>query len=659
MNRTVLALACSLVIGTVMLRRYPFPVGANVMKVLADSKPWLVQGLDVVWRAMMFSTPFIFLSTIFSLVFIYAGKAKRGVTVLPPYPKLQDAKQLTVVLGEVHHQRKFEPVENPTWLTIPDRGLCTGVAVFGAIGSGKTSAVLRPFANQILSWKAHDKMARAGGIVLEVKGNFCRSIEEILISCGRGEDYVELSLDTDYRYNPLHNSIDEYSLSYGIAGVLVNLHGRGKEPFWEIAYAHLLHLLLVLHRVAHDYTTFLDLYRCALQFDRIKDLIAEAEQMLATRLEASRDYYTIALDIYTDHPELTQEGWTIVGNEARIPASPEIAEELYRLGILYLTSESSGDTADIEERMSKLSAVKIWFEHEWLKYEPKLRTPVVAGITGFLCLFDLDQRLKRIFCPPKEVFDPSYGPSGKYGKVMPSWERLIEEGRVVALNFPIGENPALARCVGVMMKLDFERAMLIRIPRMSRNPNKTYRPCMFLCDEYHMFATAGENNPAGDESFFSLSRESKCIPVVATQSLSSLRSTLPGESWRTLIEKFRTKIFLTLADDFSANIASELCGKDEQTVISHSTSESGQDARVGWLSGRLQSHKSSVTMNTNYQVHDKHRFLPVVFAELKNSQSIVLSYDGVNPNPPTIVYLKPWYLDSNLSYWDALEGGKL
>ena len=87
--------------------------------------------------------------------------------------------------------------------------------------------------------------------------------------------------------------------------------------------------------------------------------------------------------------------------------------------------------------MSKLTAVKIWFEHEWLKYEPKLRTPVVAGITGFLCLFDLDQRLKRIFCPPKEVFDPSYGTSGRYGKVMPSWERLIEEGRVVALNFPI------------------------------------------------------------------------------------------------------------------------------------------------------------------------------------------------------------------------------
>src|SRR6202041_3674132 len=46
--------------------------------------------------------------------------------------------------------------------------------------------------------------------------------------------------------------------------------------------------------------------------------------------------------------------------------------------------------------------------------------------------------------------------------------------------------------------------------------------------------------------FFSLSRQPKCIPIVATQSISSLRSALPADSWRTLLQTFRTKIFLTL-----------------------------------------------------------------------------------------------------------------
>ena len=83
----------------------------------------------------------------------------------------------------------------------------------------------------------------------------------------------------------------------------------------------------------------------------------------------------------------------------------------------------------------------------------------------------------------------------------------------------------------------------------------------------------GESDPTGDEKFFALSRQAKCIPIVATQSISSLRSTLPGESWRTLLQTFRTKIFLALSDDFSARTASELCGKEEQLKLSYSLSE--------------------------------------------------------------------------------------
>src|SRR5439155_23861629 len=112
---------------------------------------------------------------------------------------------------------------------------------------------------------------------------------------------------------------------------------------------------------------------------------------------------------------------------------------------------------------------------------------------------------------------------------------------------------------------------LNRIPRMERDQpprpdpgrSRMWRQVLFLCDEYHAFATVGENDPSGDEKFFALSRQAKCIPIVATQSISSLRSCLPGESWRTLLQTFRTKIFLALSDDFSAKCASEFCGKEE------------------------------------------------------------------------------------------------
>ena len=83
-----------------------------------------------------------------------------------------------------------------------------------------------------------------------------------------------------------------------------------------------------------------------------------------------------------------------------------------------------------------------------------------------------------------------------------------------------------------MLKQDFQRTMIARIPTDRAHPEKHWREVLFLCDEYHSFATTGESDPTGDEKFFALSRQARCIPIVATQSISSLRSTLlgnPGE----------------------------------------------------------------------------------------------------------------------------------
>jgi hypothetical protein len=163
----------------------------------------------------------------------------------------------------------------------------------------------------------------------------------------------------------------------------------------------------------------------------------------------------------------------------------------------------------------------------------------------------------------------------------------------------------------------------------------------------------------GAGKFFSLSRQPKCIPIVATQSISSLRSALPGESWRTLLQTFRTKIFLTLADDFSAKTASELCGREDRLKVSYNLSESGHDARVSLLTGNALSHRANITASKSYNTHKDYRFDMKVFTELRNAQSVVIAYDGLNPIPPCYCYLKPYYNDPNRSYFRQLEEGAL
>lgn len=77
-------------------------------------------------------------------------------------------------------------------------------------------------------------------------------------------------------------------------------------------------------------------------------------------------------------------------------------------------------------------------------------------------------------------------------------------------------NPGLARTIGTLIKPDFQRAVLNRIPLMEREPARSFRDVLLLCDEYQGFATVGESDPTGDEKFFALSRQAKCIPIVAT-----------------------------------------------------------------------------------------------------------------------------------------------
>src|SRR5262245_29481022 len=254
--------------------------------------------------------------------------------------------------------------------------------------------------------------------------------------------------------------------------------------------------------------------------------------------------------------------------------------------------------------------------------------------------------------PRKRTIPPSYGVP------LPPIAELVEQGKVIALNFPIAMNPRLARALGTMLKQDFQRAVLNRIHQTDREATGR-RPVFFVCDEYQAFATSGENEPSGDEKFFSLARQARCIPIVATQSISSLRSTLPGESWRTLLQGLRTKIFLALSDDFSAQMAADLCGKAERLKPGYTLTEAGQDARVSMLTGRPAAHRTTVSAAKTYSLVLEYVFQPKAFAELQNAQAIVLPYDGLNPLAPTRCYLKPYYVDVQTSYFDHVSAGVL
>jgi hypothetical protein len=660
-DRRVVTFCLSAIIGAVWLRQVPFPTDVPILFVVEIRHPWVYQGIRAGYWTMAMTTPLLVITMASALGYIFLANVAARVRPhrLPPYPPPETRDTLILVLGELHHPTQAVPSAAPHWLTLPARGLFTGVAIVGAVGSGKTSACMYPYADQLLAFRAHDPDRRLSALILEVKGDFCHQVREIAARHGRADDYLEVGLESGLRYNPLHNDLEAYALAYGIASLLNNLFGHSEEPFWQQAYTNLVKFLILLHKVVDGYVTLFDVYASAINPDRIQAKLDEGARQL------SRTGHAVLVDEadLEKVPALQKRfPWSRDGETGRMctDLTFPLKEELDSLRIHYTPQELAVAVPPVDPvRRDQLEAVRRWYQQDWMRIEPKLRTSIIEGISVFLSLFDDNPAVKYTFCPPKECYDPVANADGRFGIPLPPFADLIESGRIVALNFPVVANPGLARMIGTFLKQDFQRAVLSRIPLMARTPGRQWREVLFLCDEYHAFATVGEHDPTGDEKFFALSRQARCIPIVATQSLSSLRSTLPGESWRTLFQTFRTKIFLALSDDFSAKVASELCGRAEQLKPTYTIAESGQDARVSMLTGRAVAHRATVSASKTYQLHRDFVFEAKIFTELRNAQAIVLAYDGFNPRPPTLCYLKPYYLDPNRTYFDQVASGDL
>ena len=243
---------------------------------------------------------------------------------------------------------------------------------------------------------------------------------------------------------------------------------------------------------------------------------------------------------------------------------------------------------------------------------------------------------------------------------LPPIYELIEQGKVLALNMPAGINPALSRAVGVMLKNAWLQALLMRPAKMKANPGSYFRSAVFICDEYQAFASVGEDDPSGDEKSFALTRQCRCIPIVATQSISSLRAVLgSSEAWRSLLQTLRTRIFLSLSDDASAKIASELCGQVAKIKESYTISETSKRSEVSPLSGRAGGGGGSMGATKSFREQREAVFHPRDFALLGNCQAICLPYDGAQSLEPRRVYVKPHYLPAEHSYWRAKEAGQI
>ena len=644
--------------------------GANpYLDLIASHDPGLHDALRVwhhAWPAILVVLAGSFALSVWRVWFQPLFRPRRRGR-LPEWPASPTDEAPSLVIGELHHPTVARESERPSWLVVPEKGLYTGTLIVGAVGTGKTSGCMYPFARQILSWRADDPGGRAGALVLEVKGDFCHQVRGILDDAGRADDYLEIGLGGSLQWNPLDDPLlDSYSLAYGVASLINQLFGKSREPFWQQAYTNLVRWIVELHRLLPaGWVTLQDIYRCTVDAELLARKIDEAQKIAdgISPVDAS-----ISNEEMIAHAKaLKKWDWEPLGTDRmRCRLDAKLRAKLAKLKVTYAV-EAAGGGAGSEYR-ERVEAIERWYDKDWSALDAKLRTSIVEGISVFLSLFDQPD-VAGVFCPPppeeaKPVengdADAPSNPLPGLRRRLPPLSELIEGGKVLALNMPAGANPALARAIGVLLKSAWMQALLRRPAEAARRPDRYMRPAAFICDEYQAFATVGQDDPSGDEKAFALTRQCRCIPIVATQSLSSLRSVLPsGEAWRTLVQTLRTRIFLSLSDEASAKVASEMCGTVMKTQASYTFTENTGRPEFSLLSGRAGGGRGTIGASKSFRKSREPVFTPREFTLLANYQAICLPYDGVESLPARRVYLKPHYLPKETGYWRLRAEGRI
>src|SRR3954469_9661244 len=145
--RFVISLGLSAVVGALGLQAWPFPGTSPILGLVHEMRPTLYATLNYAYATVCFSTPFFVINVCSSFLYIFVARMDRPAArkSLPPYPVAANRDELFVVLGEQHHATNGQRAGAPRWLVIPERGLYTGMAIIGAVGTGKTSACMYPY----------------------------------------------------------------------------------------------------------------------------------------------------------------------------------------------------------------------------------------------------------------------------------------------------------------------------------------------------------------------------------------------------------------------------------------------------------------------------------------------------------------------------------
>ena len=153
--------------------------------------------------------------------------------------------------------------EDNNIVSIPESGLYQNFLITGTIGSGKTSSAMYPFTRQLLEYNSLNPTNKIGMLILDVKGNYYKQVNQYVKKYNLENDLIVLELGSNVYYNPLHKpNLKPQVLANRLKTILLLFSENNTESYWLDKAEEVLSECIKLCRLYNNgYVTFDELHK--------------------------------------------------------------------------------------------------------------------------------------------------------------------------------------------------------------------------------------------------------------------------------------------------------------------------------------------------------------------------------------------------------------
>ncbi len=215
-SRAFISAILAMAAGAFLFYTHPFPDEQIFLRVIALRAPHAFLSFKYLYDVLLFTTPYLVCSAALSGLYIFTLKARRTISPgrLPNYPDPEkERRALSCRRGSPQPAQAGARRSSLLAHDSRARFVHGNRHLRRRWQREKLRAACIPFAEQILAYKAADKEKRIGGLILEVKGDFCHKVKDILARHGSAPKITSKSVSIPSTATTLFTTISTPTLS--------------------------------------------------------------------------------------------------------------------------------------------------------------------------------------------------------------------------------------------------------------------------------------------------------------------------------------------------------------------------------------------------------------------------------------------------------------